>query len=325
MDIRRDPIKMLLCAAFVAAASCKGLNSDTTPDPVVGPRRPAAAGPQPAVPTQQTGPVQQGPTISGSGQLSPGCGTAHPAQQVEDLTMQVGVRSRGYLRVIPNGYNAQKPYALIFWYHGAGATPELERGIPNYNHSPGLERVTNGQAIFILPRALPGSGLTWEHDDGGPDLAFFDALYQQITRDLCIDMAKVFVIGVSNGALFANHLASQRSAQLAGVVTVALPGLGSEWEKVGIRAMLIQDDRDQFASAQQSLKKAASDAGCSVQNGESNPRQPNACLILSGCASSATPVAFCPWQVLPGYNPHDWPRFSGADDQIWNFLTGNPL
>ena len=52
---------------------------------------------------------------------------------------------------------------------------------------------------------------------GNEDLAFFDALYRRITEQYDVDLNRVYATGMSNGAYFANLLASQRSDKIAAI------------------------------------------------------------------------------------------------------------
>ena len=253
---------------------------------------------------------------------STGCGQSALAKGVEDESIQVAGQSRKYLLVMPENYDSSKRYALVFWWHGAGSSPELTRGVPNFNHSPNLEKIARDSAIFIHPRQIPGVGTTWDLSDNGGDLLLFDSIYEEATKNYCVDLSKVFTIGVSNGAMFANHLASKRPDKIRGVVTVAMPAIGGAWQKVAMRSMLVQDDRDNFGSAQITLQKMADDGNCMIDANKLSPQNPNACFALNGCAAE-TLVAFCPWQVKEGWNPHDWPRFDDADNQIWQFLNAD--
>ncbi len=269
-------------------------------------------------PKQETPPTTTPEPTKPTPPTSQGCGKSQTFKGAFDKEIEAAKVKRKYLLVPPYNYDPNKPYGVVFWYHGAGSSPETTRGVPNYNHSPNLEKLAGDNTFFIHPRNISGTSITWDHGVPGRDISLFDAIHADLLKSYCINPDKVFIIGVSNGGLFVNVLASARPEQVKGVVAVALPGLGGNWRKVAMRNMLVQDDRDQFASAQSSARKMASDQGCKVENGDLSPKSPNQCLEFKDCS---VPVAFCPWKVLPGWNPHDWPRFANADEQIWKFLN----
>ena len=256
---------------------------------------------------------------------SVGCGKPTIGKGVEELQLSVGNQTRKYLRVAPPQFTPGKPLALVFWWYGADSSPEKTRGVPNFNHSPNLEALTTNDVVWLYPRHIEGTNLTWERRDNGKDVQFFDQLYQQAILDFCVDLRKVYSIGVSNGGTFANYLTSIRGEKIKGVVSVAIPAVGATWRKVTVPSMLIQDDRDNFRSAQQTLSKMAQDAGCPVAAAQQfTAKDPATCSLIPNCPK-ATTVAFCPWKVQTGSNPHDWPRYAGADQQIWRFLTTGTL
>jgi len=255
---------------------------------------------------------------------SAGCAKQTQGGGVEDLSIQAGSLSRRYLRVMPKRLTQGKPMALVFWWHGAASSPELTRSTPNYNHSPELEKLTGDDVIWLHPRHIDGTSQTWDRSNNGRDFQFFDKLFTLVTDEFCIDLKKVFTIGVSNGGTFANHIASVRSSNIKGVVAVAVPAMGGSWRRVTMPSMLIQDNRDNFSSAQLTIRKMAQDAECNMQSVNLTAKTPASCFLLPSCKPD-TPVAFCPWQIKSDSNPHDWPRFDGADAQIWRFLTSGKV
>jgi polyhydroxybutyrate depolymerase len=85
------------------------------------------------------------------------------------------------------------------------------------------------QAIAVFPDGLSrgrGGGLapSWQGRPGelaDRDLAFFDAMLAWLDEKGCIDKARVFVLGYSNGAGLAYLLACERRAAVAGIAIAA--------------------------------------------------------------------------------------------------------
>ena len=57
--------------------------------------------------------------------------------------------------------------------------------------------------------------------DGGDDVAYLDAVLDEVGRTHTIDPARVFVFGVSNGGFMAHRYACERAGRIAGVVSLA--------------------------------------------------------------------------------------------------------
>ncbi|MBM4252822.1 MAG: hypothetical protein FJ146_12690 [Deltaproteobacteria bacterium] len=309
---------MLFTLLTYAAASCRSTDKEGNPEP---PRVTTSELDAKDRPKQKPVTSVPPPPTYPDAVKSPGCGKPTVGRGVEDLKLTVATQARAYLRVAPAQVTPGKPLALVFWWYGAASSVEKTRATPDFNHAPNLEALTANDAVWIHPRHIQGTNLTWERRDNGRDVQFFDQLYQQAIQDFCVDLRKVYTIGVSNGGTFANYLTSIRGDKIKGAVAVAIPAVGAAWRKVNVPSMLIQDDRDNFRSAQQTLAKMTQDSGCPLAtNQQLTAQEPATCYLVPNCPKT-TAVAFCPWKVKTGANPHDWPRFTGADQQIWRFLT----
>lgn len=314
---------LIFTLLMTGAASCRSTDKAGNPEPP--PVRTSELDAKDRPKQKPVSPAPQPAPTYPDAVKSPGCGKPTIGRGVEDLKLTVGSQARTYLRVAPVQMTPGKPLALVFWWYGAASSVEKTRGTPDFNHAPNLEAITANDAVWIHPRHIQGTNLTWERRDNGRDVQFFDQLYQQVIQDFCVDLRKVYTIGVSNGGTFANYLTSIRGDKIKGAVAVAIPAVGATWRKVSVPSMLIQDDRDNFRSAQQTLGKMTQDAGCPLAaNQQLTAQEPATCSLVPNCPKT-TAVAFCPWKVKTGANPHDWPRFTGADQQIWRFLTSGSV
>jgi polyhydroxybutyrate depolymerase len=61
----------------------------------------------------------------------------------------------------------------------------------------------------------------WDTTLGGPDLAFIGALLDTVETSVCIDEARVFVAGLSNGAMMTSAIACELADRVAAVAPVA--------------------------------------------------------------------------------------------------------
>ena len=120
--------------------------------------------------------------------------------------------------------------------------------------------------IVVYPNALkglwaaPGVAPPWKIE---ADLALFDELIERIDQQHKVDRARIYVIGMSQGASFALHLAAVRSETIAAVAAHSHSPPQSVWSESPPRrvpVMLIVGDQDQQASTG-SVKQAASEYG----------------------------------------------------------------
>lgn len=144
---------------------------------------------------------------------SAGCGGAGvpaPGQTEERLT-SAGVE-RTYIRNVPD---ADGPLAMIVDFHGysEGAAIHVQMsGLPAYGDDEGF--------VTLVPSGL-GDPARWDVALDSPDLAFAGDLLDEAERTLCIDLARVYVTGLSNGAFMTSSVACRYADRVAAVAPVA--------------------------------------------------------------------------------------------------------
>ena len=146
-------------------------------------------------------------------------------------SLTVGGRRRTYHVHVPPQHDPQKPAPVVLVLHGATMTGPL---MAWYS---GLSRKAD-QAGFlaVYPNGTgPGLSYTWNGGnccgsavkDGVDDVGFIRALLDDLATAYRIDPRRVFVAGLSNGAVLAYRLASELSDRIAAVAPVAGP-MGTE-------------------------------------------------------------------------------------------------
>lgn len=130
---------------------------------------------------------------------------------------------REYLLYIPENYAEHQPNALVFSLHGAASWAEEQMEHSQWN------RVADEYGfIVVYPQ---GSGMPAGWDSGqelrglmalfaaqrGDDFGFLDALIDQLLADYCVDAARVYFNGLSNGAGMSNRLACQLADKVAAI------------------------------------------------------------------------------------------------------------
>jgi hypothetical protein len=163
---------------------------------------------------------------------SPGCGVAwtQPTGQFVEqpnVTIVGGSKidggplppeQRGYWVLVPNNYNPNTPYRVI--YEGAGCSnPIMSSGMSVYAY----QNVDNGDAIQVGLDVDPDRPDLC-YDDTNPasnDFYFFPWLMAEIESELCVDTKHEFISGYSTGAYLANQLGCAFPDKLRGQVLVS--------------------------------------------------------------------------------------------------------
>lgn len=129
---------------------------------------------------------------------SPGCGQT-PGVESGPHTVNVNGQDRQFIVRVPEGYDTNSLYRLIFGVHWWGGSMEdvaygqtVAPGIWNYY---GLESLADETAIFVAPQGIDGN---W-YNEGGSDFAFFDEINRLVEGSLCVDTDLRFSIGFSWG------------------------------------------------------------------------------------------------------------------------------
>jgi len=137
------------------------------------------------------------------------------------VTLQVGSVSRSYVLHVPAKYDGSKPVPLVVDFHGIGGTGWGELSSSPYPAVTDLEGV-----VMAFPDGMPGpAGTGWNM---GPccvanvdDLAFTKALVSQIENTACIDLDRVYAVGVLTGAGMVYDLACKAADVFAAVSPAA--------------------------------------------------------------------------------------------------------
>jgi len=118
--------------------------------------------------------------------------------------------SRGFALRLPDNYDKNKPYWLIFGFHwNGGNAAQVDNGGTNgyWWSYYGLQRESNNGAIFVAPDGL---GAGWANS-GGRDLAFADDMVKLIEDNYCVDTVHIVTSGFSYGGGMSYELACARA------------------------------------------------------------------------------------------------------------------
>lgn len=146
----------------------------------------------------------------GAAAPSSGCGKT-PTLTSGTHTILSGGKNRNFILRIPDGYDRNRPYRLVFGFHWLGGTSTdvatgrtVETGTWAYY---GLQRLANNSTVFVAPQGLNNG---WANT-GGEDVTFVDDMLRRLEADLCVDTTQRFALGFSYGAAMSYALACSRA------------------------------------------------------------------------------------------------------------------
>jgi polyhydroxybutyrate depolymerase len=201
---------LMVLALVVAGAACSG--SRRTKDSVDGTttERPPAS-------TTSTIPFDP---ASVPARPSPGCSRRSAREVVRGETesaIDSGGRTRTFFLRVPPAHDGRTPVPLVLDFHGFGEGAKVETVFS------GMSELGMQQGfVTVVPQ---GSGVNefWNTFglDSPDDVGFTAALLDDLGDTLCIDLARVYVTGMSNGAFMASLLACRLADRVAAVAPVA--------------------------------------------------------------------------------------------------------
>lgn len=311
---------LLLLAVGLGAASCRdecdrcGARGDDAGAPSDASLQDAATG------TGRDGSADDGetgtpPPATGEPIRSPGCegpGGAAPTPPASGrFSIDVDGTSRDYIIKLPEPYDPQRPYRLVFAFHGAAYSAETVAtgGPPSGSPYFGVEPQAQGAAIFVAAQALAGS---WTNQNGR-DVAYVRAMIARFKSDLCIDEGRIFAVGFSMGAIMTTTLACSEPVGLRGIAPMSgsLPSACPATSPVAYWGSHGTRDSAFSLTTGQSVRDHFRDRNrCDTT---SIPGSPDGCVDYQGC-DPGHPVTWC---TFPG--AHEPPPFAG--EAIWRFLS----
>lgn len=153
-----------------------------------------------------------------SGTPSPGCGKTPSV--TGNRTTTVNNKSRWYMVRLPDNYDKNHPYRLIFTFHAlAGEAGQVVAGTGGYLPWYGLPPYANDTlgAIFVAPNGLNNG---WANQ-GGEDILLVDDIIRTVEDDLCVDQSLRFSTGFSYGAAMSYSVACSRAKDFRAVAALS--------------------------------------------------------------------------------------------------------
>jgi polyhydroxybutyrate depolymerase len=148
---------------------------------------------------------------------SAGCGASTVAAGEEKLTITSGGVDHWYLRHVPPAHDGSTPLPVVVDLHGYSEGAEVHAmvsGLGPYGDEQGFVTLTpHGQGQGPVP--------FWDTTPGGPDQVFLEAMLDEVEASLCVDTARIFLTGLSYGAMMTSTLACELSDRFAAAAPVA--------------------------------------------------------------------------------------------------------
>jgi poly(3-hydroxybutyrate) depolymerase len=246
-----------------------------------------------------------------------GCGSSAmpPASGMQML--DVDGTQRSFIVAVPDNYDANTPYKLIFAWHGLGGTADQIAQLGYY----GLKQKAMNTVIFVAGQGLDtsnqvGSGPGWDNM-GGRDVAFTKSMLDYMRMNYCIDNERIFSVGMSYGGIMSNTVGCSLGDDFRAIAPMSGAGpsaFGGGTCTGQVAAWLSHGRMDnvvQFSSGQGSRDHWVMTNHCDAMM--TQPEGSNGCVAYQGC-DDGFPVVWCEFD-----GGHTVPPF--ATDEIWTFFS----
>lgn len=123
--------------------------------------------------------------------------------------------TRHYWTEAPVDVSPGAAYSLFLGFHGSAE--ETKKPLREEDD---FDKVISENKLIVVYPETPGRR-KWDMSEAGPDVAFFDALIDQVSKEYSLDYSKIYAFGHSNGAIFASYLPQVRPQMVSGAATQA--------------------------------------------------------------------------------------------------------
>ncbi len=157
--------------------------------------------------------------------LLSGCGD-DSKEQGDSSLVKLGERS--YLLLLPANYQPNRDYKLLLVFHGSGGNSNEMQRTANFT-------AYSNDYIVAYPQAATvewneGCNCNIASRLGIDDLGFVDAVIADISSKQQIAAGEIYAAGFSQGGLFTQNLACNRSTSFKAFAVVAAPMSGQLWQ-----------------------------------------------------------------------------------------------
>ncbi|KAI1813343.1 carbohydrate esterase family 1 protein [Poronia punctata] len=151
-----------------------------------------------------------------------GCGKAPTLAGNPNTAHQVTVngKTRGFFINVPEDYDQDHPYRLIFALHALGGTAsQVVSGTGGYYAWYGIPPLVNDTvgAIYVAPDGLNNGWM----NQAGEDVTFISQVIDTVEADLCVDQNLRFSTGFSYGGAMSYALACALGEEIRAVAVLS--------------------------------------------------------------------------------------------------------
>lgn len=267
-----------------------------------------------------------GGSSAGSGgggvEESAGCGDP-PALESGTIEITFNNASRNYILRIPDDYDNEHPYRLVFAFAESGSSAMSVADRDYFR----LATLDSTNTIFVAPDAANGAG-SWS----ASDVELTDAILAELEEGLCIDKTRIFATGFSFGGAMSLALACQRADVFRGVAFFSGADLtgsctGTLTTPIAYYASQASGDSSGDPAPTSGRVKQAQFAevnGCTPEPDATTfpaPGEPHSCTVYQGC-SEGHPTVYCVFDGAHGWEPVDpGESMSWNAPAAWDFIT----
>jgi poly(3-hydroxybutyrate) depolymerase len=252
---------------------------------------------------------------------SKGCGATAWPKTKNDITIMVGGNARTYNLQVPDNYDTNKPYRLIFAIHWLNGTAKNVTDGKYY----GLLPLSENSTIFVAPQGINNgwSDTGRSKTEGGQDVDLMQALLTEMENTLCIDTTRVFSEGFSMGGSMSYALACALGATLRGVaVHSGGPMSGCVDHDTPVAYFMTHGTKDSVCTYPQygvpQVEDFAKINGCQTATLPTPTSDQGVCIDYPGC-SAGHPTRGCTFVGDHTYNPGGQKQWVPAE--TWKFIS----
>jgi polyhydroxybutyrate depolymerase len=252
---------------------------------------------------------------------SAGCGLAkiETGERLE-RTIEVDGVTRSYLLDVPATAKPGRPVPLMFDFHGLGHSAAGVWKVSRFR-----ELATRDPSIAVYPDGLPvrferpgrkleGAGWEVSVSDGNRDLQFVTRMLEHLENAYCIDRARIYSTGFSNGAYLSHLIACRMAGRFAAIAPVSGGRVPAECSPSRGIPVLIQHGRqDELIEVEQA--RSARDTWIRLNGCREHVS--NGCEWHRECRDGAV-VEYCEEDFA-----HRWPV--QATERVWNFFRKHSM
>lgn len=165
-----------------------------------------------------------------------GSGAAIREERADDssFVLEIGGLHRQYIVHVPSGFDREKPMPVVIMFHGGGGTARgtmRETGWADMADRAGFIAVfpEATRPDLTQPARFGVNGQAWNDGSGSfhsgekdiADVAFIEAMIDDLIARFAVDQARIYATGFSNGASMAFRIGVALSSRIAAVAPVA--------------------------------------------------------------------------------------------------------